>query len=52
MSNGWPMELMSGHGLLGFVLSWVAVAVAAIGLVWIVVCRVGVHCGCVERERL
>ena len=32
------MELMSGHGLLGFVMSWVALAVVAIGLVWIVVC--------------
>ncbi len=52
MSNGWPLALMSGHGLLGFVLSWVAVAVVAVGLVWVVVCVIAYIVDVLKGERL
>ncbi len=52
MSNGWPMELMSGHGLLGFVLSWFALAVVAVGLVWIVVCVLAYIVNVLRGDRL
>jgi len=52
MSNGWPMELMSGHGFFGFVLSWFAVAVVAVGLVWIVVCVIAYIVDVLRGDRL
>jgi len=50
MSNGWPMELM-GTSLFGFVMSWFAVAVVAIGLVWIVVCVIAYIVDVLRGER-
>ena len=52
MSDVWPLALMSGHGLFAFVMSWFAVAVVAIGLVWIVVCVIAYIVDVLRGERL
>ena len=51
MSDVLPMELM-GTGLFGFVLSWFAVAVVAIGLVWVGVCVIAYIVDVLRGERL
>jgi len=52
MSEVWPLALMSGHGLFGFVMAWFAVAVVAIGLVWIVVCVIAYIVDVLRGNRL
>jgi hypothetical protein len=51
ISEVWPLELM-GTGLGGFVLSWVAVAVVAVGLVWVGVCVIAYIVNVLRGDRL
>ena len=43
---------VNGYGFFGFVMSWFAVAVAAIGLVWIVVCVIAYIVDVLRGDRL